>query len=216
MAFGVAAFAGGFASGFIECFCFNENVLLFFPISGKHICMNPKELKIVSASDQETIHIGQSLGACLKKGDVIGLVGELGSGKTWFTKGLIRGLGVRPESVVTSPSFALVNEYQGIMAEENDPGALQQAFPIFHMDLYRLSNLAELVAAGLTEYLDQEGVVIIEWAERWPEILPQEAIMVYFTILGEQEREIRISCNHPRHVIIMEKMKEVRKKQQCL
>ena len=171
--------------------------------------MNSKELKIISASDQETIRIGRNLAACLEKWDVVGLVGELGSGKTWFSKGLIQGLGVRPGTVVTSPTFALVNDYQG-----SRPGAdgFQESFTVYHMDLYRLNGPAEWVTAGLAEYFDQGEIVIIEWAERWPEILPPEAIRVYFTIQGEQERELRIVCNNARYNLILKKMTELEKK----
>ena len=167
--------------------------------------MNPRELKIISTSDQETIRIGRNLAVCLEKGDVVGLVGELGSGKTWFSKGLIQGLGVPPGTVVTSPTFALVNDYQGSRSAANGS---KELFAVFHMDLYRLNTPAEWFAAGLAEYLDQGEIVIIEWAERWPEILPPEAIRVYFTIRGEQERELRIVCNNARYHLILKKITE--------
>lgn len=171
--------------------------------------MNPRELKIISASDRESIRIGRNLAACLVKGDVVGLIGELGSGKTWFSKGLIQGLGVRPGTVVTSPTFALVNDYEG---SRTGPDGKPEVLSIFHMDLYRLNHPSELTAAGLAEYLDQGEIVIIEWAERWPEILPPQAIRVYFTIRGEQERELRMVCEQARYNLILKKMTELEEK----
>ena len=140
---------------------------------------------MVSHSDQETIRVGQKLGALLSDGDVVGLVGELGSGKTWFTKGIARGLGISEDTVITSPSFALVNQYEG-------------NHTFFHMDFYRLDSLSELLSAGLEEYLYHGGVVVMEWADRWPEILPEQIIEVHFNIIDELQREITLTGRHPR------------------
>jgi len=140
---------------------------------------------IVTQADQETIRVGQKLGALLSDGDVVGLVGELGSGKTWFTKGIARGLGISGNTVITSPSFALVNQYEG-------------NHTFFHMDFYRLESLSEVISAGLEEYLYHGGVVVMEWADRWPEILPERIIEVHFGIIDELRREITLSGRHPR------------------
>ena len=143
-------------------------------------------------SDAETIKLGQKLGALLADGDVVALVGELGGGKTWFTKGLALGLGVNPHTVITSPSFAFVNEYQG-------------RYTFFHMDLYRLESLAEFISAGLEEYLyNNRSVVAMEWADRWPEILPEQSICVEFVIVDENIRKITVSGHHPRSIKIIE------------
>jgi len=136
-------------------------------------------------SDQETIKLGKRLGELLKEGDVVALVGELGSGKTWFAKGLALGLGVGSNTVITSPSFALVNEYEG-----------KSTF--YHMDLYRLQDLSELHSAGLDEYLQTEAVVIMEWADRWPEMLPDHRIKVALTIIDDSSRKIVLSGHHHR------------------
>jgi tRNA threonylcarbamoyladenosine biosynthesis protein TsaE len=154
--------------------------------------LNTKSLEYVVDSDDETIRLGQKLGALLADGDVIALVGELGSGKTWFTKGLALGLGVNPQTVITSPSFAFVNEYQG-------------RYTFFHMDIYRLESLAEFISAGLEEYLyDSESVVAMEWADRWPEILPGQSIKVELIIIDENLRKITVSGHHPRSLRILE------------
>jgi tRNA threonylcarbamoyladenosine biosynthesis protein TsaE len=139
----------------------------------------------VTVSDQETIRLGRRLGSVLSKGDVVGLAGELGSGKTWFTKGLALGLGISSDIVVTSPSFTLVNEYEG-------------EYPFYHMDLYRLDSLSDVESIGLEEYLNDESIVAVEWADRWPEILPGGTVTVKLVIIDDRRREISFSGQHPR------------------
>jgi tRNA threonylcarbamoyladenosine biosynthesis protein TsaE len=146
-----------------------------------------------SASDQETIELGRKLGTFLSNGDVIALVGELGSGKTWFTKGLALGLGVSPDTILTSPSFSLINDYKGRCT-------------LFHMDVYRLERLSDLLSAGLEEYFYQDGVVAMEWADRWPEILPDWSLRVAFAIVDDRTRKITLSGSHPRAVEMLKKV----------
>jgi tRNA threonylcarbamoyladenosine biosynthesis protein TsaE len=138
-----------------------------------------------SVSDRETINLGQKIGTLLVAGDVVGLVGELGSGKTWFAKGLALGLGVSPNTIITSPSFTLINEYEG-------------RYKFFHMDVYRLESLSDLLSAGLDEYFYKDGVVAMEWADRWPEILPSWWLKVELIIIDDISREIILSSSHPR------------------
>jgi tRNA threonylcarbamoyladenosine biosynthesis protein TsaE len=95
-------------------------------------------MRMVSNSDQWTRKLGETLGRLLQSGSVVALIGELGSGKTVFAQGLARGLGVGPDEYVSSPSFALVNQYRGRV-------------PIFHVDTYRLRNEPEMVALGYEE-----------------------------------------------------------------
>lgn len=155
--------------------------------------------RCITSSGEETIQLGKILGSLLTKGDIIALVGELGSGKTLFTKGLAIGLGIDPEEVVTSPSFALVNEYVG-------------RFTFYHMDLYRLDGLSDVFMAGLYEYLFEDAVVVMEWADRWPEILPEYRIMVEIIIIDEFQREVKASAFHNRSMEIIENFeKEVNK-----
>jgi len=148
-----------------------------------------------TASDQETIHLGQKLGEALKRGDIIALVGELGSGKTWFTKGLALGSGVSPDTIVTSPSFALINEYEG-------------RYTFFHMDVYRLETLSDFLAAGLDEYFYQDGVVAMEWADRWPEVLPEWRVKVEFVILNSSSRRVILSGYDPRAIEIIKTVEQ--------
>jgi tRNA threonylcarbamoyladenosine biosynthesis protein TsaE len=148
-----------------------------------------------TASDRETIDLGRKLGEALKKGDIIALIGELGSGKTWFTKGLALGLGVSPDTIITSPSFSLINDYEG-------------RHTFFHMDVYRLQTVSDFLSAGLDEYFYRDGVVAMEWADRWPEILPEWRLKVEFVIMGDDLREITLSGYHPRAIEILENIKE--------
>lgn len=136
-------------------------------------------MRMVSNSDQWTRKLGETLGRLLQSGSVVALIGELGSGKTVFAQGLARGLGVGPDEYVSSPSFALVNQYRGRV-------------PIFHVDTYRLRNEPEMVALGYEDYFDPNGVTIIEWADKVRGLLPEKYVAVEFTITGPETREIRI------------------------
>jgi tRNA threonylcarbamoyladenosine biosynthesis protein TsaE len=149
---------------------------------------------ITTESDQDTIRVGQAIGALLLEGDVVGLAGELGSGKTWLTKGIALGLGVNPKTIVTSPSFTLVNEYQGRTG-------------LFHVDVYRLGNLDEALSAGIEETIHSGGVVVLEWADRWPEMLPEHTLMVQLLILDDHRRRIILSGRHPRAIGIIAQLK---------
>ena len=148
-----------------------------------------------TSSGEETINLGLRLGTLLNEGDIVGLAGDLGSGKTWFTKGVALGLGVSADTVITSPSFSLMNEYQGRCA-------------LFHIDVYRLENVSDFLDAGLDEYLYGNGVTVMEWADRWPEVLPERSLMVRLVILDECSREITLSGYHPKALRIL---KQIRK-----
>ena len=139
---------------------------------------------LISRSPDETLALGEAWGREARHGWVIGLSGDLGAGKTQLVKGLARGLG--SPARVHSPTFALLNEYEG--------GRL----PLFHLDLYRLNNADEVAGAGLEEYLvNPEGVAVVEWIERW---LPEGqsprskvhglARLVHIETLSEMERRI--------------------------
>ena len=155
--------------------------------------MDPKkgELEYITSSYEETVRVGKKLGNLLIEGDIVALVGELGSGKTWFSKGVALGLGVDRGIVVTSPSFTLVNEYQG-----------RHVF--YHMDLYRLEGPGALITSGLDEYLHMGGVVVIEWADRLPDIIPEWGLEVKFKILDERRRHLTFNGRHPRALEILE------------
>jgi len=134
---------------------------------------------IHTQSTRETIQIGKRIGKLLRAGDVIALVGELGSGKTHLIKGLAAGVGVERSNRITSPSFTLIHEYQG-------------RIPFFHVDLFRLATEGEAEELGLEEYFVRGGVTAIEWADKIAELLPKELIWISLRSLGAQTRAIRL------------------------
>jgi len=133
--------------------------------------------EILTASEEETVGAGEQLGASLRPGDVVLLTGQLGAGKTAFVRGLARGVGAAPDDV-SSPTFTLIQEYRGGRAT------------LHHVDLYRL-QAAEVADLGLEELVSGDGIVAIEWAERWDE-RPADAIDVRIEDTGDDRRQIRI------------------------
>ena len=121
--------------------------------------------------------LGRAAAIGLLPGSVIGLVGGLGAGKTHWTKGLLAGLGSAAE--VTSPTFTLVHEYPD--------GRL----PVFHFDFYRLTESDELLALGWDEILEAGGVVVAEWADKFPEVMPADTRWLDFTIDPDGARSVR-------------------------
>jgi len=141
-------------------------------------------VKYLTNSVEKTVWLGTQLGMQLIDGDIIALIGDLGGGKTWFTKGVAINLDIDPDYIV-SPTFTLVNEYRG-------------RHQLFHIDLYRLKNKTEIMALDLEEYFSGEGIVVIEWADRWPGELPEERIQVELRMVDEHTRELGFSGRHPR------------------
>jgi tRNA threonylcarbamoyladenosine biosynthesis protein TsaE len=134
---------------------------------------------IASRSREETLRIGEALGARLRPGDVLALEGPLGAGKTTLVQGIARGLGVPPEIPVTSPTFTLVGEYPGRV-------------PLRHADFYRVESAERLADAGFDDLLDGDGVLVVEWPERFPRALPRERLWIRLEIRGESERLLRL------------------------
>ncbi len=135
-------------------------------------------LNITSHSEDETLALAGKLATFFKPGDVLVLSGMLGAGKTVFVRGLAVGMGV-DESLVNSPSYTLVNEYQGDR-------------PLYHFDLYRLGDASELYEIGWDEYLGREGLIVIEWGEKAEDYLPSRHYRIDFSIIDERQREINI------------------------
>lgn len=130
----------------------------------------------MSKSPQETEQIAEKLAQTLSGTEVIAMFGGLGAGKTAFTRGLARGLGI--DDGVSSPTFALVNEYEG-------------KFTVYHFDMYRVSTWDDLYSTGFFDYIDN-GVMIIEWSENIEEFLPKNHITITINHISENEREIII------------------------
>ncbi len=132
-----------------------------------------------SSEPSATRTLATALAGCLQAGDLIGLVGDLGAGKTLFVQSLAAALNVPDEVRVTSPTFTLINEYHG--------GSL----PMYHADLYRLEKERELDELGLDDLCRRgDGVVLVEWADRFP-ALPRDHLQIHIDIVGPSERRFR-------------------------
>ena len=133
-----------------------------------------------SQSDQETRDFGRKLAALLPQKAVVLLIGELGAGKTTLAKGIIEGRGAADPDSVSSPTYTLIHEY-------GDPVS------VYHVDLYRLDNAEQARRAGLEELFDQKALVVIEWGDRWPKLMPDDRIEIRLSHEGEEERRIEVS-----------------------
>jgi len=131
-----------------------------------------------SASPDETKKIGREFGTNLRPGAVVALVGQLGAGKTQFVKGLVTGISARGE--VTSPTFTLIHEYTG--------GRL----PVYHFDFFRIEDRQSAERLGLDEYFFGDGVSVIEWADKFPDLIPAGALWISFETKSENERLITL------------------------
>jgi tRNA threonylcarbamoyladenosine biosynthesis protein TsaE len=149
-------------------------------------------LTVHSHSEDETHVFGRRVAGLLRGGELIGLCGELGSGKTVFVRGLADGLGI-PRQKVRSPTFTLVNEYAG--------GRL----PLYHIDVYRMVP-SEMDRMALREYLYGSGVCVIEWYERLGEEAPH--LHVDFTFVGEAERKLVVSARGARYDQLLGSLQE--------
>jgi tRNA threonylcarbamoyladenosine biosynthesis protein TsaE len=146
-----------------------------------------------SQKTSETIRIGKHIGSHLQSGDVVGLVGELGTGKTQFIKGLAAGAGVGNSTYITSPSFTLINEYKG-------------KIPFYHIDLYRLSSEKEVEELGLEEYFQGEGITAVEWADKIPSLLPKELLWIHIHYRGKHTRSLEIFGEGKRYLNLVDQI----------
>jgi tRNA threonylcarbamoyladenosine biosynthesis protein TsaE len=130
----------------------------------------------ISSSAEETAAFGRARARAIRAGDVIALAGDLGTGKTQFVKGFVAGLG--SEAAITSPTFTLLHEYTG--------GRL----PVYHFDFYRLEDRAAALRLGLDDYFFGDGVSVVEWADRFRDLIPPTANWISFEMKSENERVI--------------------------
>ena len=138
-------------------------------------------MQIDSKGVNDTLKIGKVIAKNLKKGDIICLFGELGSGKTVLTKGIACGLGIERNGVI-SPSFVLIRQHS------------QGRLPLYHFDLYRLKEIKDILSLGYEEYLYDEGITVIEWADRLKQLLPKEYLKVELFIKGKTKRLLKFSA----------------------
>ena len=130
-------------------------------------------------SPEETRKLAEKLSHQLQAGDVLLLLGDLGAGKSEFTRGLAQGLGI--QGTVASPSFTILNVYE------------DGRVPLYHFDWYRLNSAEELYEMGMDEYLGGDGIAVVEWPSQCPEAIPADYLEISLTPMGESEREITIT-----------------------
>lgn len=148
-------------------------------------------MNFVSESPEQTQQLGMRLGRLAKLGDLFLLVGALGSGKTCLTQGIAWGLGI--EGYATSPSFVVINQYQGRL-------------PFYHVDLYRLDRIEEVIELGLEDYLYGRGVCVVEWAEKGLAVLPKEHLLVEMGFLSDTRRGITFKPSGERYVEMLSEL----------
>jgi tRNA threonylcarbamoyladenosine biosynthesis protein TsaE len=134
-------------------------------------------LEIITNKSSKTKRLGVNLSKILKSGDVVLLIGDLGSGKTTFVQGIAKGLNIKMH--ISSPSFTIINEYEG-------------RIPFYHIDLYRLDRIEEIVSLGIKEYIFGEGIVVVEWGEKIKDLI-EEYIEINFNFLEKDKRLIKFS-----------------------
>jgi tRNA threonylcarbamoyladenosine biosynthesis protein TsaE len=137
-------------------------------------------LRFESRSDEDTRALGRKLAEILPRQGVVLLVGELGAGKTTLTKGIVEGRGAARPDDVSSPTFTLIHEY-------GDPVS------VYHVDLYRLDTAEQARRSGLEDLFDQPALVLIEWGDRWPELMPDDRIEIRVLQDADDRRRIEVS-----------------------
>ena len=139
-----------------------------------------------TASEEETVALGERLARELPRRAVVLLVGNLGAGKTTLAKGIVRGLDAAEPDEVASPTFTLIHEYPLAGSEMSVP-------KVYHIDLYRLDKANEAARLGLDELFEKDAVVLIEWAEKFPELMPAERIEIRIAAGDGDQREITVT-----------------------
>jgi tRNA threonylcarbamoyladenosine biosynthesis protein TsaE len=155
-----------------------------------------RRVDLSTRAPEETRNVGEALAGLLVPGDVVSLTGDLGAGKTCLVQGAARGLGVGEP--VGSPTFVLVREYRG--------GQL----PVYHLDVYRLDRLQEVIDLGFEDLLDPEGVVFVEWGSVIDALLPDSFLEIELTVPGEgEERRLALSARGPAWAERWERLEQI-------
>jgi len=149
-------------------------------------------LELISHSPEETQKFGIRIGELAKPGDIFLLVGGLGTGKTCLTQGIAWGLGIK--EYAASPSFVVIRELYGRL-------------PLYHIDLYRLNHIEEIVELGLDDYLYGNGICVMEWAEKGLSVLPTEHLLIEISYLSDTERSFQLKPRGKRYLEIVTQLK---------
>jgi tRNA threonylcarbamoyladenosine biosynthesis protein TsaE len=150
--------------------------------------------RVLTRSPRQTINWGVKLGKLLQGGEIIALIGELGTGKTCFVRGVTQGLDVSSDAWIRSPTFTLINEYHGRL-------------PVYHIDLYRVETRSQLEGLNLREYLYSDGVSLIEWFDHLPADEADEYLELRMAYTGSAKRELNFTPHGERYQKIIEGLK---------
>jgi tRNA threonylcarbamoyladenosine biosynthesis protein TsaE len=150
------------------------------------------EFSFSTKSHEETVNAGKSLGKIVDPACVVGLIGDLGAGKTCFVKGVANGLNDVPEKEVTSPTFTILQAYEG-------------AVPLYHFDAYRLGGVDDLGDIGFEDYVYGQGVSVIEWADNISEALPEERMLIEIELKADENRLFKCSAVGAKHEAVLDK-----------
>ena len=151
-------------------------------------------LKLISHSPEQTQRLGIRIGELALPGDILLFVGALGTGKTCLTQGIAWGLGIKEYAL--SPSFVIIRELYGRL-------------PLYHIDLYRLDQIEEIVELGLDDYLYGNGVCVVEWAEKGLSVLPTEHLLIQISFLSDSERNFQLKPSGKRYLEIVAQLKHL-------
>jgi len=151
-------------------------------------------LKLISHSPEQTQRLGVRIGELSLPGDILLLVGALGTGKTCLTQGIAWGLGIKEYTL--SPSCVIIRELYGRL-------------PLYHIDLYRLNHIEEIVELGLDDYLYGSGVCVVEWAEKGLSVLPTEHLLIQISYLSDTERNFQLKPSGKRYLEIVAQLKHL-------
>lgn len=146
-----------------------------------------RKVKLTSPSEACSLRLGARIGEQVESGDVFALWGELGSGKTLFTRGIARGMGVPRQIPITSPTFTIINEYDG------------RQHHLYHLDLYRVTTIEELETLPWRETLFGEGIAVVEWPDRLGALLPENRWDISFEFLDDESRIITLAARGESH-----------------
>ena len=152
------------------------------------------EAQFITNSPEETRTIGRIVGEYAVAGDVVLLTGELGTGKTCLTQGILHGLG--SDNLARSPTFVLISEHHGRM-------------PLYHMDLYRVGSVEQTEELGIDEYLEGDGLTVVEWADNVPGIFPDDSLHIHIELVSERERRLSFSAGTDRLADLLEAVSQM-------
>jgi tRNA threonylcarbamoyladenosine biosynthesis protein TsaE len=160
-------------------------------------------LQFTTATPEETEALGGCIGSLLQPGFLLALRGDLGGGKTCFTRGVVAALAPESAYLVASPTYAIMNSYPG-------------GTPVYHFDFYRLTGDDDIAELGFEEFFYGDGVCVVEWSERLEELMPHDVLTLLFEYTGDDRRQITISGSGPKSKHLLEQLAERQHQQKKL